>query len=260
MSLRVCILGSSSSGNCTYIGTDSTSILVDAGLSGRATAQRLSLLGLTPGEISGICLSHEHSDHVAGLRVLHKRHGIPIFANAGTIEAIQQHDAHPCLSWHRFETGMAFQIGMLKVEPFSVSHDAYDPVGFVVEARGVRIGIVMDLGTVTELVRERLRHCEVVVMESNYDRQLLLDAARPWQLKQRIMGRQGHLSNDHASALLADIAGPSLKKVYLAHLSEQCNREELAIHSARTQLSAYGYGHVQVSTAYQNRISEVWTS
>lgn len=258
MSLRACVLGSGSSGNCTYIGSGGTSILIDAGLSGRETKQRLDQIGIPIAEVRGICLSHEHNDHTSGLRVLHRRHQIPIYANSGTVEAMGRDARFADLQWRVFTTGSAFEIGELRVEPFSVSHDAYEPVGFVVSSGRARVGVVTDMGVVTTLVRERLRGCQAVVIEANHDEQMLMDAERPWSLKQRIMGRQGHLSNQRAAEMLAEIAGAELRQVFLAHISRDCNRHELALEAARHTLAGVGHSQVAVSCTFPDRVSDVW--
>lgn len=259
MSLRICILASGSSGNCTYIGSDTTSILIDAGLSAKRTAERLAEIDRDMASIRGVCVSHEHNDHITGLRVLHGRYGVPIYANAGTIDALRRFPELAAISWQMFTTGSPFHIGDLRIEPFSVPHDAYDPVGFVVESQGARVGVVTDMGMATTLIRERLRRCHAVVIEANHDDQLLADAERPWALKQRIKGRQGHLSNEHAAAMIAEIAGPDLRQIFLAHLSEDCNRHELALKCTRKSLTEGGHHHVKVSLTFPDRISEIWS-
>jgi phosphoribosyl 1,2-cyclic phosphodiesterase len=259
MPLRTCILGSGSSGNCTFVGSATTGILIDAGLSAREVERRLEHIDVAPSAILGICVSHEHQDHTTGIRVLHQRHGIPVFANAGAIEALQRDEKMQGIAWKMFMTGQSFAIGDLVIEPFSVPHDAYDPVGFTVSNGEARIGIVTDMGVPTSLIRERLRSCQAVVVEANHDEQLLRDAERPWHLKQRISGRQGHLSNQGAAKMLADIAGPNLSQVFLAHLSKDCNRQDLAYKTTSDTLIASGYAHVKVSLTFQDRVSEVWS-
>ncbi len=259
MSLRICILASGSSGNCTYIESETTSLLIDAGLSARRTADGLAKLGRDIRSLQGVCLSHEHRDHVTGLRVLHTRYGVPVYANAGTVEALRRNLEWAGIAWQVFTTGSPFQVGDMRVEPFSVPHDAYDPVGFVVETQGARVGVVTDMGMATSLIRERLRRCHAVVIEANHDDQLLAGAERPWSLKQRIKGRQGHLSNEHAAAMLAEIAGPDLRQVFLAHLSEDCNRHDLALERMQRCLVEGGHHHIKVSLTFPDRISEVWS-
>ena len=258
--MKVCVLASGSSGNCIFAGSATTRILIDAGLSGRETARRLELMGETLPSIQGICLTHEHGDHTAGLTALHARAGIPIYANAGTIEAIRKDDKLRKLKWQVFTTGAAFTIGDLTITPFSVSHDAYEPVGFIVTAGQIRVGIVTDLGVSTHLVRERLRHCQALIIESNHDEQLLTDARRPWHLKQRIAGRQGHLSNQHAAKLIAEIADNDLNQIFLFHLSLDCNRPELALKPIQEVLHGRGLAHVQVNLTYANQISAIWAT
>lgn len=251
------ILGSGSSGNCTFIASEQTAILIDAGLSARAIEQRLELIGRSLGEIRGICVSHEHSDHTQALRILHQRSGIAVYANGGTIEALARSPEFEGITWRIFTTGCPFAVGDLMIEPFAVPHDAYEPVGFVVSCGDARVGVVTDMGMSTTLIRERLKRCGAVVVESNHDEELLRDADRPWYLKQRIRGRQGHLSNRGAAALLSEIAGPQLRHVFLAHLSEDCNTPDLAQRTAREELVKRGYTHIAIRVTYPDRPTEV---
>jgi phosphoribosyl 1,2-cyclic phosphodiesterase len=256
----MCVLGSSSGGNCIYVASDATAILIDAGLSARDTLRRLEQIGVAAAGLAAICLTHEHSDHTDGLVVLHRRTGAQLFANSGTIEALARRWGPGALPWNVFTTGSAFRIGDLELEPFSVPHDAYDPVGFVVAGAGARVGIVTDMGMATGLIRERLRRCHAIVVEANHDAELLHDAERPWSLKQRIQGRQGHLSNADAAALITEIAGPDLRAVYLAHLSGECNRPDLAREAAVEALPPGRREHVVVRVAAADRVSELWVS
>lgn len=257
MALKVCILASGSSGNCTYVASEQTAVLIDAGLSGRRTVQRLSDIGADLSSVNAVCVSHEHSDHTASLRMMSRRHGIPLYANAGTVEALTRSPDFKELPWNIFTTGQAFAVGDLMIEPFSVPHDAYDPVGFVVNNGTARIGVVTDMGMATTLIRDRLRLCQALVVEANHDEQLLQDTERPWSLKQRIMGRQGHLSNQHAAEMLVEIATSDLQHVFLAHLSEDCNSHDLATQTVRRALDAAGHTHVRVSLTFPDRVSEV---
>lgn len=254
----MCVLASSSGGNCTYVASERTAILVDAGLSRREIVKRLGGIGVDIAAIHAVCVTHEHSDHTAGLAALQKDGRIQLYANSGTIDGIEARAGRGALTWNVFATGSSFMVGDLVVEPFSVPHDAYDPVGFVIGDAETRIGVVTDMGVVTGLIRERLRRCHVVVLESNHDAQLLKDAKRPWHLKQRILGRQGHLSNEHAAELVAEIAGEELCAVYLAHLSEECNRPELALRAVTQALHRKGKDHVAVRIALPDTVSEVW--
>jgi phosphoribosyl 1,2-cyclic phosphodiesterase len=251
MTLKLCVLASGSSGNCTFIGTERTRILIDAGLSARKTAERLADIGERLVDISAICVSHEHGDHIAGIRVLQKTHGIPVYANGGTLEAIGGG-----INGARFITGAPFSIGDFSIHPFPVPHDAADPVGFIFSAGNRTVGIATDVGMVTNALRERLRKCHAVVIEANHDEVLLHEANRPWRLKQRIRGNQGHLSNRAAAALMAEIAGDGLEHLFLAHLSADCNSPQHARTTFETLLAEAGHTHVRVRLTGAECVSE----
>jgi phosphoribosyl 1,2-cyclic phosphodiesterase len=256
MTLKLCVLGSGSSGNCTFIGTESTRILIDAGLSARKTTDRLAEIGERPEDLRAICISHEHGDHIAGIRVLQKKHGMPVYANSGTLEGILSNRKNEGLTCRCFTTGAPFAVGDLTIEPFAVPHDAYEPVGFVLRAGPFSVGVVTDLGVVTHLVREKLRACQAVVIEANHDETLLHEADRPWSLKQRIRGNQGHLSNRAAATLMAEIAGDGLQHLFLAHLSADCNSPRHAQATFETLLAEAGHSHVTIRLTGANEISE----
>jgi phosphoribosyl 1,2-cyclic phosphodiesterase len=261
MSLRLCILGSGSSGNCTFIASETTAILIDAGLSAKEIGLRLEKIGASLASVHGVCVSHEHSDHIAGLKTLQAKFGIPLFANEGTIQGVRSAKADCAdLAWNQFHTGSAFAVGDLVIEPFSVPHDAMEPVGFIVRSGNDSVGVVTDIGMPTALVRERLKKCSAVVVESNHDEEMLRNSKRPWQLKQRISGRQGHLSNARAAQMLAEIAGPQLQRVFLAHLSGECNRQDIAWRATRDALARAGHSHVTISMTFPDSISEVWVA
>lgn len=251
MTLKLCVLASGSSGNCTFIGTEKTRILIDAGLSARRTVERLAEIGERIEDISAICVSHEHGDHIAGIRVLQKNHGIPVYANAGTFEVIGGD-----IKGARFTTGSPFSVGDFSIHPFPIPHDANDPVGFVFSAGSLKIGVATDIGMVTNALRERLRKCHVVVIEANHDETLLHEADRPWSLKQRIRGNQGHLSNRVAAALMAEIAGEGLEHLFLAHLSSDCNSPHHARTTFETLLAEAGHTHVKVRLTGAEGVSE----
>ena len=256
MGLQICVLASGSSGNCTLVRSADTVLLIDGGLSARETGKRLESVGVSLDQVKGICISHEHSDHTAGVRVLQQRHGIPLFANRGTFEALDEELQR--LQWQIFTTGCAFSVGTLRVEPFMVPHDANEPVGFIVGDGAQHIGVATDMGCVTHLIRERLRPCRAIVLEANHDVEMLQNSDRPWQLKQRILGRQGHLSNEHAADLIAEIAGPGLEHIFLAHLSEQCNDAPLALKTVKQRLEKLGHHHIRVSLCCREKISDIW--
>ena len=251
--LRVCVLASGSSGNCIHVESATTALLVDAGLSARETLRRMAAAGLDPAKLRAICVSHEHTDHVAGVAQLHKRLGLPLYANGETARNIRGAED---LAWNLFADGSPFAVGDIEILPFPLPHDAYAPVGFVLARGTARLGIATDLGMPTQLARERLRGCQLVVLEANHDETLVQNSFRPWALKQRILGRQGHLSNETAAALLAEIAGESLQQVFLAHLSQECNNLDLALHIVRSHLKSAGLGHVRVLPTHPDKPSE----
>ncbi|VGO21191.1 MBL fold metallo-hydrolase [Pontiella sulfatireligans] len=258
MSLEVCILASGSSGNSIYVASEKTRILVDAGLSAKQVAVRLDQIGVVPESINGICVSHEHGDHVAGIRVLQKRHGIPVYANAGTLNGIMRQPKASEISAKVFQTGAPFMIGDITIEPFSVPHDAYEPVGFRLQTEKTAVGIVTDLGMSTSLIREKLKGCRAIIMESNHDEDLLREAPRPWSLKQRIRSRQGHLSNTDAARLIAECATDALEHVFLSHLSSDCNTPDTALRTVASQLRLDGLGHIKLEISHASRISSIW--
>jgi phosphoribosyl 1,2-cyclic phosphodiesterase len=257
MSLKICVLASGSSGNCVYVASGHTAILVDAGLSYRETEARMDSAGLDLRGVKAICVTHDHNDHVSSIGVMYRKLGVDLYANMDTIEVVERIESNSNLPWKVFGTGQVFTIGDLKIEAFSVPHDASDPVGFVISSGTSRIGLVTDMGTPTELIRTRLRNCQIVVAEFNHDEHLLRTSSRPWPVKQRIAGPHGHLSNEQACQLLVDIAGPDLKTVFLAHLSLECNKPDLAVKAAEAMLAKSGFQHVAVKLTYDDKVSEV---
>lgn len=226
--MRLAVLGSGSAGNAAVFESHGTRLLFDAGLSARQLCRRLEAVGIPPDSIDGILLSHEHSDHTRGLEVFLRNRRVPVFATALTREFLGDNCGNS-VEWRLFQRGCPFEIGGLTLEAFAVPHDAVDPVGFVAEGDGARVGMVTDLGHVTALVQEQLRGVKALFVESNYDQQLLeADTKRPWSIKQRISSRHGHLSNGQAAELVADLADHGLETVVLGHLSRDCNCPDLA--------------------------------
>jgi phosphoribosyl 1,2-cyclic phosphodiesterase len=243
---RFTILASGSSGNCAYLETEDARLLIDAGLSARQIRHRLLGIGRTPENLSGILVTHEHSDHIQGLGVLAGKLGIPIYCNRLTKEAIQLQFGQP-LEFRIFSTGSAFDVGDVLVETFTIPHDAYDPVGFLLRTPSGNIGFLTDLGHAPRLVIERVRPAHALVLEANHDVKLLQDdTRRPWSTKQRILSRHGHLSNEAAAQLAQQIVSAELQHLYLGHLSSDCNRPELAHAAVSTVLTRAGAGHVRI--------------
>jgi len=249
VSARLTILASGSSGNCAYLETDDTRLLIDAGLSARQIRQRLLGIGRTPENLSGILITHEHSDHTQGLGVLAAKLQIPIYCNRLTKEAIEV-QFKTRFEFRLFSTGASFELGDIGVDTFSVPHDAYDPVGFLLRTAAGNIGFLTDLGHATKLVIERVRPSHALVLEANHDVKMLQDdTRRPWSTKQRILSRHGHLSNDAAAQVAEQIVSAELRHLILGHLSSDCNRPNLARQVVSEALCRLGANHVLVEAA-----------
>ncbi|MBV8818991.1 MAG: MBL fold metallo-hydrolase, partial [Acidobacteriaceae bacterium] len=195
--LKICVLASSSSGNCTYIATSRTRILVDAGLSRKEASARLAAIGEDIEKLDAILVTHEHSDHVCGLVSISKNgkeRPVPIFMTRLTANSIAWNEFTPALDC--FAAGTRFCVGDIDVQSFTTPHDAIDPVGFTITSQGVKLGIVTDLGYIPESIKFHLRGVNVLLIESNHDLDMLKDGPYPWSVRQRIMGKKGHLSND----------------------------------------------------------------
>jgi phosphoribosyl 1,2-cyclic phosphodiesterase len=252
--LDLCVLASGSGGNAIYVASPSTAILVDDGISARSLLDRCARVGIDPARISAVCLTHEHTDHVSGIRSLRKRFpDLALYANAGTIEAL--HDADRALPWTAFAEGFPFPLGDLRITAFPIPHDAAAAVGFVIEDADSRIGICTDLGIPTENVRYALRGCNALVLEANHDEWMLQMSRRPWSLRQRIAGRLGHLSNDTSAKLLLDVAGDTLTDVFLAHLSSECNTPD-TVASTFSRILA-GHPGIAVHLTYQDKPAQL---
>jgi len=252
MAVKLTILGSGSSGNAAYVETEETRILVDAGFSPRQIRLRLATIGRTPENLSAVLITHEHTDHICGLVGLADKLRIPIFCNRDTKDEIERLLALRA-EFNLFTTGDTFEIGDLAIETFTVPHDAQDPVGFLLRTPAGNIGFATDLGHFTRLVAERVRHANALILESNHDVKMLQDCPRrPWSLKQRILGRHGHLSNDACANAVEDIVTNGLRRLYLGHLSRECNKPELAYRTARERLDKIGANHVRLELTSQN--------
>jgi phosphoribosyl 1,2-cyclic phosphodiesterase len=237
------ILGSGSSGNCAFLETEETRVLIDAGFSVRQIRQRLASIGRTPESLHAILITHEHSDHIQGLAGLADKLRIPLYCNRPTKDAIAWITKSQ-FNWHLFATGSSFEVGDISVETFSIPHDAQEPVGYLLRTATGNVGFATDLGHVTKLVIERIRPANALVLETNHDIKMLQDCPhRPWSLKQRILGRHGHLSNEAAADAAQEIMHAGLRHLYLGHLSRQCNTPELAHRVIRARLEHIGASH-----------------
>ncbi|HEX3445443.1 MAG TPA: MBL fold metallo-hydrolase [Chthoniobacterales bacterium] len=249
---RLTVLGSGSGGNCALVTSDGCRILIDAGFSARRISQALQSLGIEPESLDGILVTHEHSDHVAGLKVFCGKFDVPVYCNSLTAEYLCRCGIAEASRYKIFSTGSSFTIQDIDVQAFYVPHDAVDPVAFVLSSDYGSVGFLTDLGYAPKLARERIREVHTLIVETNHDeRRLQADPKRPWSVKQRILSRHGHLSNEAAAALVADIAGENLRRVVLGHLSRECNSPELALGAMR-QL---GLDSLEFYCAEQNRVS-----
>ena len=248
--MRVCLLASGSRGNSALIEADGCRVLVDAGLSGREIERRLATLDLSGEDLHAILVSHEHHDHVTAVGPLARRYNLPVYIDR------QTHAVLPKLGkieqLYFFSAGEKFSCRGLMIHPFSTTHDAVNPVGFVVDSTEGRIGFATDLGMSTRLVSEHLQDCRVLVLEANHDEQMLLDGSYPWPLKQRIRSRHGHLSNHDTGRLLQDVSWPGLDALFLAHLSEENNCPQLVAEMFYQVLQQRGYDpQIVVGQQYQ---------
>jgi phosphoribosyl 1,2-cyclic phosphodiesterase len=251
------MLGSGSAGNSTLVATDHCKILVDGGLSARQVVLRLEQCGVTAGQLDGIVLTHEHTDHICGLEVLCHKFDLPIYCNRLTAEALRSSGlAERCRNWRLFATGAEFSICDVTVQTFPVPHDAVDPIGFAFHAGSGSLGFITDLGYVTKLIVERLREVQTLVIETNHDEKLLQnDTQRPWPVKQRIQSRHGHLSNTAAAGVVEELLPGKIERVVLGHLSRDCNTPALALNAVRASLQQCGRIDVETYCATQSEIS-----
>lgn len=254
--LKFVALGSGSSGNSALVYTNDTCILVDAGISCKQLCLRMEAVGISPENLDGILLTHEHGDHTRGLAVFGRKHKTPVYCNPVTRESIEA-SLGDDTSWRMIEAGTAFDIGDVRVNPFTVMHDAVDPMGFCFECcvTGARLGFASDVGHVTGGMRAALAGVHSLFLEANYDDVMLQnDTKRPWSLKQRIASRHGHLSNAQAADLVTEVAaGGQLQRVMLGHLSEDCNSAEVAESAIRVALQRQRLNKViEVSVAQRD--------
>ncbi len=250
--MRFTILGSGSSGNAAIVECGGLRLMIDAGLSAKQLSLRLSHVGIDPATLDGILLTHEHGDHVRGLKIFLKQNPMPVYATAATARVVRELGIEGG-KWKVFEAGQMFLLGGARIESFAIQHDAVDPVGFVIGDEDRRLGFLSDAGFVTRSVTECLRGLHGLYVEANYDEDLLeADSKRPWAIKQRISSRHGHLSNEQVAELVGEISHSGLGRVVLGHLSSDCNSPEIILTLLRDQLAAVGHHHVALHCAVQD--------
>ena len=233
--MKVVTLASSSKANSTYIESGDVRLLFDMGLSGKATFDRLNELGVLPMSLSGIFITHEHKDHCRGLRVFTTKYNVPVYVNNPTAELLAA-ELPPDVKLRIISVQEEVIFNGLRVIPFSVPHNSVEPLGYSIIAEKKKVGILTDCGFATNLVKERLKNVDLLLIESNYDEELLKNSSYPWSIKQRISGRLGHLSNSESANLIAELFKGRKAKVILGHLSENTNTPELAAAAVETAL------------------------
>jgi phosphoribosyl 1,2-cyclic phosphodiesterase len=238
--MRLCSIASGSSGNCILAGSDNSHILIDAGISGKRIREGLAAFGLKPEETSGIFITHEHMDHIQGLGVMARRHGLPIYATEKTIQAIRQNSSLGTIDeglFHVIAADQPLQVGDLDIEPIRVSHDAADPVMYIIRHEDRSAAIVTDLGIYNQYLIDKLQGVHVLLLEANHDVRMLEMGSYPYPLKQRILGERGHLSNETSGRFLGELLHDHFKAVVLGHLSKENNYEKLAYETVRLEVT-----------------------
>ena len=239
MQIGVSLLSSGSSGNCTVIHSGEQALLIDCGISFKQVKEAMAQSGLDPAWIKAIMITHEHSDHIGGLSVTSRHLGVPIYATQRTAAAI--HRARPKEEFAAMTVISPcsdFSVAGFNVRAFPVQHDADDPMGYVVTKESTKIGVATDFGAPSQMTNFQLKDCNTLVLESNYDLNMLAASTRTWELKQRILGPFGHLSNLDCAALLEKLLTEHTSNLLLAHISAECNKYELALQAARQKLAA----------------------
>ena len=238
--MRFVSIASGSSGNCIYVGTEQANLLVDAGISNKRIEQGLNESGVKGSELTGIVITHEHSDHVRGLGVLARKHGVPIYGTAETLEEIKGMSSlgkMPAELFHPILPEVEFSIGDMTILPFSIDHDAANPVAYRISQGRKQVAVATDMGHFDQHIIDHLQGLDALLLESNHDLRMLETGPYPYYLKRRIMGDHGHLSNETAGRLLNFILHDRLKAVLLGHLSKENNYPELALESVRCEIT-----------------------
>ena len=262
--MRLCSIASGSSGNCIYVGSDATHLLVDVGISGKRTESGLKELGLTGMDIDGILITHEHSDHISGLGVLARKYEIPIYATEGTIRAIRSCNGMENLDddlFHEVWEDKKLILKDLVINPMRISHDAAQPVGYRISYGKKKVAVCTDLGIYNDYTVECLKGMDAILLEANHDVNMLQVGPYPYYLKQRILGERGHLSNENSGRLLCRVLHDGLQTVLLGHLSKENNLPELAYESVRMEINMgenpYKASDFDIRVAKRSEVSPV---
>ncbi len=259
--MRFCPLYSGSSGNALLVLADGAALLVDAGLPGRVVAEALAAAGVAPEQLSGILVTHEHSDHVKGVGILARRYRLPVYANAGTWRGMLPLIGEiPPAQMRVFETERDFYLGGVNVLPYKTPHDANESVGFVFQSGGSKLSILTDAGHVNERMLDAVSGSGLILIESNHDVEMLKAGRYPFPLKRRILGDEGHLSNDACGAALTALYGRGVRRAVLGHLSRENNFESLALETVRAALRASDVPDeaFALSVAHRDHVGEIY--
>lgn len=238
--MRLCSIASGSSGNCIYVGNDNTHLLVDTGISKKRIDMGLNSIGVKGEELNGILITHEHSDHIQGLGVFSRKYEIPIYATKGTIRGIKNCSSigkMPEGLLHEVEVDQDFTLGDIDIRPFAISHDANEPSGYRMNYNEKSIAVATDLGVYDEYTVANLKNLDAILLEANHDVHMLQVGSYPYYLKQRVLGKRGHLSNELSGRLLCDILHDKLQYVLLGHLSKENNYAELAYETVKLEIT-----------------------
>ena len=264
--MRLCSIASGSSGNCIYVGSDHTHLLVDTGISKKRIEAGLKELDVKGEELDGILVTHEHSDHIQGLGVFSRRYGIPIYATAGTIEGINNYSSlgkMPEGLLNPIQTDEKFTLGDITIDPFRISHDANEPSGYRLNCGNKSVAVATDLGTYDDYIVQKLSNLDAVLLEANHDIHMLEVGPYPYPLKRRVMGDKGHLSNELSGRLLCDILHEDLKHIILGHLSKENNYAKLAYETVKLEVTLgdndYKGDDLDLTVAKRDTISEIIT-
>lgn len=262
--MRLVSIASGSSGNCIYIGSERAHILVDAGISGKRIEQGLNEIGLKSSELDGIVVTHEHSDHVKGLGILARRHGIPIYGTRETLDEISGMEALGEISGdllHPILPDVTFMVKDLEFCPFSIEHDAANPVAYRVKCKDKQVAVATDMGHYDSYIIEHLQGLDALLLESNHDVNMLQTGPYPYYVKRRILSNRGHLSNENAGRLLNHLLHDRLKYILLGHLSKKSNYEALAYETVRLEIDMgehpYQASDFQIEVAKREQLSRV---
>lgn len=262
MNIKFCSLSSGSTGNCQYIETENSKILVDGGFSGKRIEELLASIDVSPKELDGIFVTHEHSDHVRGVGVLSRRYNLPIYANERTWMGMDKtigkiSEANTKV----FISERDLNIKDLGIHPIRISHDAGEPVGYVIYYKNKKISIVTDTGWVSEPNKDKIKGSNLYLMESNHDVDMLWEGSYPQFLKERVLGRRGHLSNEDAGRVLGDVINGTGEIILLGHLSGENNKPELAYKTVRDTIRNRGVdvdNDITLDLTYRDRVTKVY--